>query len=195
MHVEQPRFAADRLYAVRRMDQRLPADECASAAEDQGGKRRGRDELRGASPARGNVRAMAGSVAQEEDRVRITGENGTGKELVALAIHSGAKRAQMPFVEVNCAAIPRDLSESELFGHEKGSFTGAQQQRIGKFEQADGGTLFLDEIGDKSLEAKAKVVKVIDEGWNESVGTSTGKPIKEEGRRMAAKKKAETEEN
>jgi two-component system nitrogen regulation response regulator NtrX len=95
----------------------------------------------------------------------------------------------MPFVEVNCAAIPRDLIESELFGHEKGSFTGAQNQRIGKFEQADGGTLFLDEIGDMSLEAQAKVLKVIDEGWIERVGSSTGKPIKVDVRVIAATNK------
>jgi two-component system nitrogen regulation response regulator NtrX len=136
-----------------------------------------------------NIRAMIERVAPTEARVLITGENGSGKELVARGIHSGSKRSQAPFVEVNCAAIPRDLIESELFGHEKGSFTGAQQQRIGKFEQADGGTLFLDEIGDMSLEAQAKVLKVIDEGWIERVGSSTGKPIKVDVRIIAATNK------
>src|SRR6202008_3520900 len=120
--------------------------------------------------------------------------NGSGKELVARAIHSGSKRSQAPFVEVNCAAIPRDLIERELFGHEKGSFTGAENQRIGKFEQADGGTLFLDEIGDMSLEAQAKVLKVIDEGWIERVGSSTGKPIKVDVRLIAATNKNIQEE-
>jgi two-component system nitrogen regulation response regulator NtrX len=100
----------------------------------------------------------------------------------------------MPFIEVNCAAIPRDLIESELFGHEKGSFTGAQAQRIGKFEQADSGILFLDEIGDMSLEAQAKVLKVIDEGWIERVGSSSGKPIKVDVRIIAATNKNLPEE-
>jgi len=148
-----------------------------------------KETMLGSSAAMRNVRAMIDRVAPTEARVLITGENGSGKELVARAIHSGSKRSQAPFVEVNCAAIPRDLIESELFGHEKGSFTGAQQQRIGKFEQADGGTLFLDEIGDMSLEAQAKVLKVIDEGWIERVGSSTGKPIKVDVRVIAATNK------
>jgi DNA-binding NtrC family response regulator len=152
-------------------------------------KLQGKETMLGTSPAMRNVRAMIERVAPTEARVLITGENGSGKELVARGIHSGSRRSQMPFVEVNCAAIPRDLIESELFGHEKGSFTGAQQQRIGKFEQADGGTLFLDEIGDMSLEAQAKVLKVIDEGWIERVGSSTGKPIKVDVRVIAATNK------
>jgi two-component system nitrogen regulation response regulator NtrX len=102
--------------------------------------------------------------------VLITGENGTGKELIARAIHRNSKRVSKPFVEVNCAAIPSELIESELFGHEKGSFTGATVQRIGKFEQADGGTLFLDEIGDMSLQAQAKVLRALEEGNIERVG-------------------------
>jgi DNA-binding NtrC family response regulator len=103
-------------------------------------------------------------------RVLITGENGTGKELVARAIHQLSKRADKPFVKLNCAAIPSELIESELFGHEKGSFTGATQQRRGKFEQADGGTLFLDEIGDMNPSAQAKVLRVLQEGELERVG-------------------------
>ncbi len=109
-------------------------------------------------------------VGQTDARVLVTGESGTGKELVARAIHRASKRLGLPIVEVNCAAIPAELIESELFGHEKGSFTGATVQRIGKFEQADGGTLFLDEIGDMSLSAQAKVLRALEEGRIERVG-------------------------
>ena len=154
----------------------------------------GREAMLGSSAAMRNIRSMIDRVAPTEARVLITGENGSGKELVARGIHRGSRREDMPFIEVNCAAIPRDLIESELFGHEKGSFTGAQAQRIGKFEQADGGTLFLDEIGDMSLEAQAKVLKVIDEGWIERVGSSTGKPIKVDVRVIAATNKNLQEE-
>src|SRR5256886_6773914 len=104
-------------------------------------------------------------------RVLITGDNGTGKELVARAIHSLSPRATGPFVEVNCAAIPTELIESELFGHMKGSFTGAFADRTGKFELADGGTLFLDEIGDMSLSAQAKVLRALEEGVISRVGS------------------------
>jgi two-component system nitrogen regulation response regulator NtrX len=116
-------------------------------------------------------------VAPTDARVLITGENGTGKELVARAIHRKSKRTDKPFVEVNCAAIPAELIESELFGHEKGSFTGATGQRIGKFEQADGGTLFLDEIGDMSLAAQAKVLRALEEGKVERVGGNKLIPV------------------
>ena len=116
------------------------------------------------------ILAIVERVAPTDVRVLITGENGTGKELVARAIQRYSKRSSKPFVEVNCAAIPSELIESELFGHEKGSFTGATAQRIGKFEQADGGTLFLDEIGDMSTRAQAKVLRALEEGTIERVG-------------------------
>ena len=109
-------------------------------------------------------------VAPTEARVLITGENGVGKELVARWLHEKSARNASPLVEVNCAAIPTELIESELFGHEKGSFTSAVKQRIGKFEQADGGTLFLDEIGDMSLSAQAKVLRALQEGKITRVG-------------------------
>lgn len=116
------------------------------------------------------VKAIIEKVAPTEARVLITGENGTGKELVARWIHEKSNRNKMPFVEVNCAAIPSELIESELFGHEKGSFTSAYKQRKGKFEQADGGTLFLDEIGDMSLSAQAKVLRALQENKISRVG-------------------------
>jgi transcriptional regulator with GAF, ATPase, and Fis domain len=109
-------------------------------------------------------------VAPTEARVLVTGENGVGKELVARWIHEKSNRAGGPLVEVNCAAIPGELIESELFGHEKGSFTSAIKQRIGKFEQANGGTIFLDEIGDMSLPAQAKVLRALQEGKITRVG-------------------------
>ncbi len=120
-------------------------------------------EMIGESPALARVREMIEKVAPTEARVLITGPNGSGKELVARAIHENSKNSEGPFVEVNCAAIPGELIESELFGHEKGSFTSAIKQRIGKFEQAEGGTLFLDEIGDMSLAAQAKVLRALQE--------------------------------
>ncbi|MBI3004561.1 MAG: sigma-54-dependent Fis family transcriptional regulator [Ignavibacteriales bacterium] len=130
----------------------------------------GRLQILGESANIKQVLEVVERVAPTEARVLITGENGTGKELVARAIFRKSKRAPKAFVEVNCAAIPSELIESELFGHEKGSFTGATSQRIGKFEQADVGTLFLDEIGDMSLQAQAKVLRALEEGRVERVG-------------------------
>ncbi len=127
-------------------------------------------EMVGNSPAIQKVREMIDKVAPTDARVLITGENGTGKELVAHLIHEKSNRASGPFVEVNCAAIPNELIESELFGHEKGAFTSAVKQRIGKFEQAHGGTLFLDEIGDMSLAAQAKVLRALQENKITRVG-------------------------
>ena len=128
-------------------------------------------EIVGESEAIIQVKDMIEKVAPTEARVLITGANGTGKELVAHQIHEKSHRAKGPFVEVNCAAIPSELIESELFGHEKGSFTSAIKQRIGKFEQANGGTLFLDEIGDMSLSAQAKVLRALQENKITRVGS------------------------
>jgi two-component system nitrogen regulation response regulator NtrX len=125
-------------------------------------------------------------------RVLITGENGTGKELVARAIHRQSPRAAKPFVEVNCAAIPGELIESELFGHMKGSFTGAIQDRAGKFEQADGGTIFLDEVGDMSVTAQAKVLRVLQDNVVTRIGSA--KPIQVDVRVLAATNKNLEEE-
>ena len=116
------------------------------------------------------VKELIARVAPTEARVLITGEPGTGKELAARWIHHGSVRSEGPMIEVNCAAIPSELIESELFGHEKGSFTGANRQRVGKFEQASGGTLFLDEIGDMSMAAQAKVLRVLQEDCITRVG-------------------------
>ena len=125
----------------------------------------------GNSEAIVHVRELIDKVARSEARVLITGENGTGKELVARWLHCKSSRAEAPFVEVNCAAIPSELIESELFGHERGAFTSAIKQRKGKFEQADGGTLFMDEIGDMSLSAQAKVLRALQERKISRVGS------------------------
>ncbi len=128
-------------------------------------------EMVGDSPALNHIREMIDKVAPTDARVLIIGSNGTGKELVARNLHQKSNRSSMPYVEVNCAAIPSELIESELFGHEKGSFTSAIKQHKGKFEQADGGTLFLDEIGDMSLAAQAKVLRVLQEKKLSRVGS------------------------
>jgi two-component system nitrogen regulation response regulator NtrX len=129
-----------------------------------------RYQMVGASPALDGVRELIAKVGPTSARVFITGENGTGKELVARALHEASPRRDRAFVEVNCAAIPSELIESELFGHMKGSFTGAFADRAGKFEQADGGTLFLDEVGDMSLSAQAKLLRVLQEGVVTRIG-------------------------
>jgi two-component system, NtrC family, nitrogen regulation response regulator NtrX len=144
------------------------SEEYEKLQESVEGKRR----ILGESEKIKGILALINQVAPTDARVLITGENGTGKELIAHALHRGSKRQAKQFVEVNCAAIPSELIESELFGHEKGSFTGATVQRIGKFEQADGGTLFLDEIGDMSIQAQAKVLRALEEGKFERVGGS-----------------------
>ena len=149
-------------------------------------------QIIGDSQAISEVIGMADRVAPTDARVLITGANGTGKELVARRIHDQSHRSSGPFVEVNCAAIPSELIESELFGHEKGAFTSAVKQRQGKFEQANGGTLFLDEIGDMSLSAQAKVLRALQESIITRVGGD--KHIKVDVRVVAATNKNLSEE-
>ncbi len=129
------------------------------------------EHIIGQSPQIEHVRELIDKVAPSDARVLITGENGTGKELVARWLHAKSHRSAAPFVEVNCAAIPSELIESELFGHERGAFTSAIKQRRGKFEQANGGTLFMDEIGDMSLSAQAKVLRALQESKISRVGS------------------------
>ena len=144
-------------------------------------------EMVGESAGMARVREMIGRVAASDARVLITGESGTGKELVAAAIHDASPRRDKPFVRVNCAAIPRDLVESEMFGHEKGAFTGASERRIGRFELAHTGTLLLDEVGDLGQEAQAKLLRAIEAKEIERVGG--GKPIRVDVRILAATNK------
>jgi DNA-binding NtrC family response regulator len=139
-------------------------------------QRLGKHELVGSGPAMKKLIAQIDRVAASETRVCILGETGTGKELVARAIHEKSPRHENPFITLNCAAVPAELIESELFGHEKGAFTGAAVKHVGKFEQADGGTLFLDEIGDMPVAMQAKLLRVLEEGEVERVGGD--KPIK-----------------
>lgn len=146
-----------------------------------------KNQMVGESSAIEHVRDIINKVAPTEARVMITGANGTGKEIVARLLHEGSNRADKPMVEVNCAAIPSELIESELFGHIKGSFTGAIKDRAGKFEQADGGTLFLDEIGDMSMAAQTKVLRALQE--NEITRVGSDKPIKVNVRVLAATNK------
>ncbi|HET9425707.1 MAG TPA: sigma-54 dependent transcriptional regulator [Gemmatimonadaceae bacterium] len=144
-------------------------------------------EMVGSSAGIARVKDLIARVAASDSRVLITGESGTGKELVAAAIHTQSARRDRPFIRVNCAAIPKDLVESEMFGHEKGAFTGATDRRIGRFELAHTGTLFLDEVGDLGAEAQAKLLRAIEAGEIERVGG--GKPIKVDVRILAATNK------
>jgi len=134
-------------------------------------------EMVGDSEGMRAVRALIERVAPTDARVLITGESGTGKELVAAAIHRQSRRAAGPFVRLNCAAIPRELVESELFGHERGAFTGATERRHGRFELASGGTLFLDEVGDLGAEAQAKLLRALEAGEIERVGGGEAIPV------------------
>ncbi|MFZ8939478.1 MAG: sigma 54-interacting transcriptional regulator, partial [Burkholderiaceae bacterium] len=131
------------------------------------------EEMLGQAPAMQELFRAIGRLSQSHVTVLVTGESGSGKELVAQALHKHSPRAQGPFVAINTAAIPKDLLESELFGHERGAFTGAQSARQGRFEQADGGTLFLDEIGDMSLSMQVKLLRVLQERTFERVGSNT----------------------
>jgi len=145
------------------------------------------DPLVGSSPAMEELRGLIARIAPTEARVLITGESGTGKELVASAIHRQSGRSTRPFVTVNSAALPKDLVESEMFGHERGAFTGATERRLGRFELADGGTLFLDEVGDLGGEAQAKLLRVLETGVIERIGGE--KPITVNVRVIAATNK------
>ncbi len=149
-------------------------------------------DMVGESPAMKKVKEMIDRVAPTDARVLITGKNGTGKELVARWLHEKSPRASQPFIEVNCAAIPSELIESELFGHEKGAFTSAHKERKGKFEQANKGTIFLDEVGDMSLPAQSKVLRVLQENKLSPVGSD--KDIKVDVRIIAATNKNMKEE-
>jgi DNA-binding NtrC family response regulator len=166
-YLEKPITEKDRLLVAVANALRL-----RSLAEENAELRReaGPLEMIGASPAMARLHELVRRAAPTEGRVLVTGENGTGKELVARAIHDLSRRAGKPFVKLNCAAVPAELIESELFGHERGAFTGAVASRKGKFELADGGTLLLDEVGDMPAAMQAKVLRVLQEGELERVG-------------------------
>jgi len=166
-YLEKPITEKEKLLVAVRNALRL-----RSLAEENAELRResGPQEMIGGSPAMERLRDLVRRTAPSEGRVLVTGENGTGKELVARALHDGSRRRDRPFVKLNCAAVPAELIESELFGHERGAFTGAVAARKGKFELADGGTLFLDEVGDMPPAMQAKVLRVLQEGEFERVG-------------------------
>jgi two-component system nitrogen regulation response regulator NtrX len=165
---------------------RLTARDAARTLRDELGHT---GELVGASPEMQQVRELIARVAATDASVLVVGESGTGKELVAAAIHRESPRRDRPFIRVNCAAIPRDLVESEMFGHERGAFTGATERRIGRFEMAHTGTLFLDEVGDLGPEAQAKLLRAIEAREIERVGGRTTKPIRVDVRILAATNK------
>ena len=187
--IEKP-FASDRVLVSLRnaLDQRRLRDENRSLKKAV----EVRHQMVGDSPALKQVTAAIARAAPTNATVLIQGESGVGKELVARAIHRNSLRARERFVQVNCAAIPEELIESELFGHEKGSFTGATEKQIGKFEQADRGTIFLDEVGDMSAKTQAKVLRVLQEGEVERLGSS--KTMKVDVRVIAATNKRLEEE-
>ncbi|MYK80572.1 MAG: sigma-54-dependent Fis family transcriptional regulator, partial [Acidobacteria bacterium] len=166
------RMAIDKTRTLERKrleneNRRLAAEVEMHRSREGGGR-----QLVGESPALAVVRERIERVAPSDVRVLITGESGTGKEVAARLIHQASRRASGPFIEVNCAAIPEELIESELFGAERGSYTGAHRQMVGKFEQADGGTLFLDEVGDMSARTQAKVLRALEENRITRVGGS-----------------------
>ena len=188
--IEKP-FASERVLVSLRnaLDQRQLRDENRIAEE--GGRSPASDDRR--EPRRcKQVMAAVGRAAPTNATVLIQGESGVGKELVARTIHRNSLRSRERFVQVNCAAIPEELIESELFGHEKGSFTGATEKQVGKFEQADRGTIFLDEVGDMSAKTQAKVLRVLQEGEVERLGSA--RTIKVDVRVIAATNKNLEEE-
>ncbi len=166
--VEKPFAPVDRLLIT--VENALKMNELQRKNVELLGELQKRRRMIGESEPMRRLRAEIAKAAPTNARVLITGENGTGKELVAAAIHENSSRCRGPFIKVNCAAIPKDLIESELFGHEKGAFTGASTPKEGKFELADGGTLLLDEIGDMNLETQAKLLRVLEEQEVERVG-------------------------
>jgi two-component system nitrogen regulation response regulator NtrX len=183
--LEKP-LDSDRLLVTvaRALEHRRLAGENARLREGLARATDARFAMVGDSPGLKEIRALVARVGPTNARVLVTGENGSGKELVARAIHEASARRNEPFVEVNCAAIPSELVESELFGHVKGAFTGAVSDQTGKFDAADGGTLFLDEIGDLALNAQAKILRALQEGVIVRVGDS--KAIKVDVRVIAA---------
>jgi len=183
-YLEKPITEKDKLLAAVRNALRL-----RSLAEENAALRReaGSGEMLGDGPGMRKLKEIVQRAAASEGRVLIVGENGTGKELVARALHTGSRRREGPFVKLNCAAVPAELIESELFGHEKGAFTGAVTARKGKFELADRGTLFLDEVGDMPPAMQAKMLRVLQEGEFERVGAAT--PLRCDVRVIAATNK------
>ncbi|MDA2914558.1 sigma 54-interacting transcriptional regulator, partial [Acidobacteriia bacterium AH_259_A11_L15] len=187
--LEKPLSVEKTILLVRHaLDQRRLAEE-NRALRDQ---LRARYRIVGKSIPLKALRQQLALTAPTNGRVLIYGESGTGKELVARALHADSLRAGQPFVEVNCAAIPEELIESELFGHQKGAFTGASEDKTGKFQKADGGTLFLDEVGDMSLRTQSKVLRVLEEQRVEPVGA--GKSVQVDVRVIAATNKNLEEE-
>ena len=184
--IEKPLDLNRVLVALRNATDRETLRKETVVLRQRQGKKGGVDMV-GSSPALEEIRAVIAKVAPTDARVMITGANGTGKEVVARRIHAMSQRKAAPFVEVNCAAIPSELIESELFGHEKGAFTSAVKQRKGRFEQAQGGTLFLDEIGDMALPAQAKMLRALQERVIQRVGGD--KNIKVDVRVLAATNK------
>src|SRR5499433_585676 len=187
--IEKP-FASDRVLVSLRnaLDQRRLRDENRSLKKAV----EVRHQMIGESPALRQVTAAIARAAPTNATVLIQGESGVGKELVARTIHRNSLRSRERFVQVNCAAIPEELIESELFGHEKGSFTGATEKQVGKFEQADRGTIFLDEVGDMSAKTQAKVLRVLQEGEVERLGSA--RTVKVDVRVIAATNKNLEEE-
>src|SRR5918998_5971612 len=182
--IEKPLSIEKTVLTVRNALRQRELERVNAALSDE---LRGRSEMVGESVAMRALRKQIEMVGPTDGRVLIYGESGTGKELVAHAIHAASRRAAAPFVEVNCAAIPEELIESELFGHVRGAFTGATAAKRGKFEMADGATLFLDEIGDMSARVQAKVLRVLEERRFEPVGSTT--PMRVDVRVLAATNK------
>src|SRR6185369_5768849 len=172
-YVTKPFDVQELVTVVDRIDERRRLREELREVRAQLAARRAEDLLIGRSPPMARLREQIDAVAASDAAVLLTGESGTGKELVARMLHDRSPRRERPFVAVNCAAVPHALIEAELFGYERGAFTGALRKREGRFAAADGGTLFLDEIGEMPLEAQAKLLRVLNDGSFEPIGTNT----------------------